>query len=153
MEKCQIFVFGGSNKEQLSTKSYAKAISPTVTPLSSVELMILGAPVLPEAVPAVLQEKTRQGEPMASRQGKLAAHQALFLLKNCLFLPKLYVLRCSPVWKFPSLLRDFDDVIRCSAAKITNTNMTDRSRNKQAFQSQKVDLASAEQKKLPSRPI
>ncbi|GAU87353.1 hypothetical protein RvY_00219 [Ramazzottius varieornatus] len=35
MDKCEIFVFGGSRKEQLTTKSLAKAIFPTVTTLTT----------------------------------------------------------------------------------------------------------------------
>ncbi|GAU99291.1 hypothetical protein RvY_10317 [Ramazzottius varieornatus] len=41
----------------------------------------------------------------------LFAHQALFLLKNCLCLPKLlHILRCSPVWKVRWVLQEFDEV-------------------------------------------
>ncbi|GAV00268.1 LOW QUALITY PROTEIN: hypothetical protein RvY_11143 [Ramazzottius varieornatus] len=52
-------------------------------------------------------------------------HYSLFLLKNCLCLPKLlYILRCSAVWKFPEVLKEFDEVVRSSLAEITNIQMS-----------------------------
>ncbi|GAU88059.1 hypothetical protein RvY_00826 [Ramazzottius varieornatus] len=51
--------------------------------------------------------------------------RALFLLKNCLCLPKsLYIIRCSPVWKVPWVLEEFEEVVLESLAEITNVEMT-----------------------------
>ncbi|GAV05180.1 hypothetical protein RvY_15350 [Ramazzottius varieornatus] len=126
MSKCEMYVYGGSKKEQATTKSMVKRIFPKLAFLTNADLLLLGAPILEDAFPSTLQEKTRQAELMATRLAKLGAHHAVFLLKNCLFLPKLlYILRCSPVWKFPGLLRNFDEVLRSSVVSITNTKMTD----------------------------
>ena len=126
MSKCEMFVFGGTKVDQQRDRAIARASFPALNFPSSSELTLLGASNLPEAVPATMKEKTVQAELLTSRLGKLDAHQALFLLKNCLSLPKLlYVLRCSQAWKFPHLLQVFDNVIRTSVSRITNTDMTD----------------------------
>ncbi|GAV00936.1 hypothetical protein RvY_11718 [Ramazzottius varieornatus] len=58
MNKSTISVVGGSKKDQLTTRLLAKAMFPTITPPSNVDLLLLGASVLPEAIRAVFQEKT-----------------------------------------------------------------------------------------------
>src|SRR5208282_5251257 len=47
------------------------------------------------------------------------------LLKNCLSLPKLYILRTAPVYRFREILRSFDEVIRVALSNITNIDMSD----------------------------
>ena len=48
-------------------------------------------------------------------------------MKNCLGLPKLlYVLRCSPAWRVPEALEEFDESIRVSLSAITNTEMDEK---------------------------
>ena len=89
---------------------------------SETELSLLGAPLLKEGLLPAVQEKTSNLAVLQSRLNLLCAHQALFLLKNCLGLPKLlYVLRCSPAWKVPEALKEFDESIRVSLSAITNT--------------------------------
>ncbi|GAU93517.1 hypothetical protein RvY_05447 [Ramazzottius varieornatus] len=89
-------------------------------------LTLLGAPLFNEAIPSVLKAKTDSAELMTARLEKISSHQALFLLKNCLGIPKLlYVLRCSPTYRWTQLLHDFDDVIRRCTAKIVNIDMDD----------------------------
>ena len=126
LSKCEMFVFGGSRAEQQRAKLVARKSCPELKFPVSEGLMLLGAPVLAEAMPAVMQKKCAHAELLASRLGELAAHQALFLLKNCLSLPKLlYIPRCSPVCNFPDQLQRFDNIIRSSVCRITNTDMTE----------------------------
>ncbi|GAV09253.1 hypothetical protein RvY_18824-2 [Ramazzottius varieornatus] len=89
-------------------------------------ITLFGAPVFPEAIPPVLEEKIRQAELMTTRLEKISAHQALFLLKNCLSPPKLlYILRCSPTFSCLPSLQAFDETIRKCAGKIANIAMDD----------------------------
>ena len=62
---------------------------------------LLGAPMLSEAVSGALEKKIGQAQVLSGRLGLLPAHQALFILKNYLSLPKLsYILRCAECLKF-----------------------------------------------------
>ena len=57
LSKCEMFVFGGSRAEQQRAKLIARKSCPELKFSVSEGLMLLGAPVLAEAVPAVIQEK------------------------------------------------------------------------------------------------
>ncbi|CAF4946182.1 unnamed protein product [Pieris macdunnoughi] len=51
----------------------------------------------------------------------ITAHSALFILKFCLFIPKLtYVLRCSPLWNHSVFLSDLDNLLKTSLESILN---------------------------------
>ncbi|GAU91574.1 hypothetical protein RvY_03802 [Ramazzottius varieornatus] len=89
-------------------------------------LTLLGVPLFNEAFPSVLKAKTDSAELKTARLEKISSHQALFLLKNCLSIPKLlYVLGSSPAYRWTQSLHDFDDVIRRCTAKIVNIDMDD----------------------------
>jgi hypothetical protein len=54
----------------------------------------------------------------------LPAHSALFLLRNCLAIPKLnYLLRCSPSWRIPDILNTFDETVRIGLENILNVSL------------------------------
>ena len=90
------------------------------------DLELLGAPMLSEAVSGALEKKIGQAQVLSVRLGLLPAHQALFILKNCLSLPKLsYILRCAECFKFGEKLDEFDKVIRDSLESITNVPMSE----------------------------
>ena len=89
------------------------------------DLELLGAPILNESISYALEKKIGQAQVLTGRLGLLPAHQALFILKNCLSLPKLcYILRCSECWKFEEKLNEFDEVIRVALQSITNVPMS-----------------------------
>lgn len=123
--KCELFISGGDLEEQQHILADFHELSDSFVLLTADELTLLGAPLLRDAIPARLQKATIQAETMTSRLDCLPSHQALFLLKNCLSLPKLlYVLRCSEAWRFGPLLNIFDEVIRRAAQKVTNVDMS-----------------------------
>jgi hypothetical protein len=54
-------------------------------------------------------------------QENLNSHTAYFLVKNCLFVPRLnFLLRTSPFWKFPICIKSIDNAIRNSLQKFLN---------------------------------
>ena len=56
----------------------------------------------------------------------LESHHGLFILKNCVYAPKLlYILRTRPCFSFPDILRNTDDSLRISFEKLLNVQMTD----------------------------
>lgn len=53
---------------------------------------------------------------------------ALFIIRYCLFVPKMtYVLRCSIMWKFNTLLKLLDNTIAETLGSILNCSFTERS--------------------------
>jgi hypothetical protein len=59
-------------------------------------------------------------------QENLNSHTAYFLVKNCLFVPRLnFLLRTSPFWKFPNCIKSIDIAIRNSLQKFLNIKFND----------------------------
>ncbi|GAU94935.1 hypothetical protein RvY_06633 [Ramazzottius varieornatus] len=124
--KCEFVVCGGAPTQQQVTRQKMKLLCPGVIFPDKETLTILGAPVFPEAIPPVLEKKIQQAELMTTRLQNISAYQALFLLKNCLSLPKLlYILRRSPTFSCLPSLQAFDETIRKCAGKIANIAMDD----------------------------
>ena len=124
--KCEALVYGGNEASRAETTNRMRQRVPEIKLPSREELTLLGAPLLPPGVATALEEKTAAISLLTSRLSILQAHQALFLLKNCLSAPKvLYTLRSSPAWMEREKLRELDNIIRSSLATITNTDMTD----------------------------
>jgi hypothetical protein len=107
-------------------QSAVQQLSPDIQFLRSEELSLLGSPLHPDAAATAIEKKTSAIRLLTSRLGELQAHQALFILKNCPWTPKvLYVLRSSPAWMRTDNLMEFDDMLRVSLANISNTDMSD----------------------------
>ncbi|GAV09548.1 hypothetical protein RvY_19063 [Ramazzottius varieornatus] len=124
--KCDFVVCGGTPTQQQVTRQKMKLLCPGVIFPDKETLTLLGAPVFPEAIPPVLEKKIQQAELMTTRLEEISAHQALFLLKNCLSLPKLlYIFRCSPTFSCLPSLQAFDETIRKCAGEIANIVMDD----------------------------
>ncbi|GAV01296.1 hypothetical protein RvY_12033 [Ramazzottius varieornatus] len=124
--KCEFVVCGGTPTQQQVTRQKMKLLCPGVIFPDKETLTLLGAPVFTEAIPPVLEKKSQQAELMITRLEKISARQALFLLKNCLSLPKLlYILRCSPTFSCLPSLQAFDETIRKCAGKIAKIAMDD----------------------------
>ncbi|GAV06646.1 hypothetical protein RvY_16602 [Ramazzottius varieornatus] len=95
--KCEVFAFGGTDRERATAIARVQIHCPGILLPQRSNLTLLGAPLFNETILSVLKAKTDSAELMTARLEKISPHQALFLLENCLSIPKLlYVLRCSP---------------------------------------------------------
>ena len=122
--KCELFCCSSSQSQELFDQ--VSAACPGVRMQTEDDLVLLGSPMFGNAVKKTIEEKKCDLERMISRLQLLSAHHALFLLKNCLSIPKLlYVLRTSPAWAAASDLRMFDDAIRNGLRILTNNRLED----------------------------
>ncbi|OWA54844.1 hypothetical protein BV898_19237 [Hypsibius exemplaris] len=125
LAKCEAFVFAEDVADCQEARAAIHQFAPTISFPGPEELSLLGAPLLLEGISTAMDIKTATLRLLASRLGMLPAHQALFILRNCLSTPKvLYMLRCSLAWFRPDKLEAFDEVLRSSVEGITNTAMT-----------------------------
>ena len=91
------------------------------------ELTLLGAPVLPSSNEKVLGAKLDSLKTLTERLKQLHEHDALYLLKNCMAIPKLlYFLRTAPCFLNPDLLIEYDEAIKIGLENILNVKMTDQ---------------------------
>ncbi|GAV08660.1 hypothetical protein RvY_18322 [Ramazzottius varieornatus] len=122
---CELFPFGGSHQDRVAISQKVNLVCPGILLPSRSELSLLGAPLMEEGLEEAVRAKTGLMKVFSKRLCLMHAHQALFLLKNCLCLLKLLcILQCSPLWKFPEVLKEFDEVVRSSLAEITNVQMS-----------------------------
>ena len=103
-----------------------RALAPEITVVKPSAATLLGAPIsIGENIDLLLSNKLQDFQRFMSRLKSLDSHDALFLLKNCLSIPKLaYTLRCSPCYS-SQLLQRYDDVMRSSLQSIMNVILTD----------------------------
>ena len=126
LSKCEVFAFGGDTSSRRVALEKVLFVSSAIHVTPKEELSLLGCPLLDDAIEPALAAKTAQVKLLTSRLQLIHPQQALYLRKKCLSIPKLlYVLRCCPAWRFGSGLAIFDEVIRASLSRITNTAMID----------------------------
>jgi hypothetical protein len=125
--KCEIFLLNHNKQEENKSLSRLHHCLPGARVAQQDEWRLLGAPLTNEAIPGVLHEKIKALETFSDRLGKLNSHSGLYLLKNCLAIPKLmYVLRTSPCFLHPNILQIFDNLIKTELIKISNCDIRDR---------------------------
>ena len=103
-----------------------RAVAPSIRHVKPASAMLLGAPIGGEhIVDDVLGAKLHELRLLSARLTLLSSHDALFLLKNCLSIPKLtYTLRSPPCYT-RQLLTEYDDVMRTTLQSIMNVTLDD----------------------------
>ena len=97
------------------------------------DLVVLGVPIGSAALQSTVEEKTQVFQAFSQKLQRIDAHYALFLIKNCLHMPRLlYVLRTSPCFKLREKLQRIDNYLRASFESICNVSLSE-SRDKQVF--------------------
>jgi hypothetical protein len=122
--KCELHLIRPQSEECKGALELFRRITPGVVLVDKANLTLLGAPIYPEGIEAVLESKMENLELMASRLGKIDRHSALYLLKNCFAMPKLtYFLRSSPCFLKPTILERYDTIIKDALVKILNIQL------------------------------
>ena len=123
--KCELMILGMNNTATCSTISLFQQIAPTIrTIIAPNEAILLGAPLTTAGIGPSFQPKIDALSRLRTRLNSLHAHDALYLLRNCVAIPKLlYLLRTSPTWKRNEDLESFDEIVRLSFQSITKVKM------------------------------
>ncbi|XP_055332179.1 uncharacterized protein LOC129584100 [Paramacrobiotus metropolitanus] len=124
LSKCELFICGGSDVQRESTAAIFQTKFPSLSVVSKEKLSLLGSPLLPTGVAPVIKKRVEEVKNMCERLVLIPKHQALFLLKNCLGVPKIvHLLRTSLAWQFSDELYTLDQTFRAAVEKITNVRM------------------------------
>ena len=122
--KCQIIAL--VNGAHSAIISQLHRIIPGASVLNENQETVLGAPLTAAATEALVREKREDLKRMIERLKKLDSHSALYLLRSSLWLPKLqYLLRAAPIFQYPSLLKQLDEVIRPAMEQLINVKFSD----------------------------
>ena len=126
--KCELFLINPISDDCKDALASFNLVKNGVKLIPKHQLTLLGAPIFPEAIEEVLQQKISDLENMTERLKVIDSHEALYLLRNCFAMPKLtYFLRTSPCFTKPETLKKFDDIIRTSLINILNIPLSEMS--------------------------
>lgn len=123
--KCELFILcSDDNTRQLNINAF-RSIAPEITLKESTHLQLLGSPIGHSARVKVLDDKVIALQSMHDKIKHIDAHDAFFLLKNCLSFPKvLYVLRSSPCYGSVQLTA-IDNLLRRILCDIINVDINE----------------------------
>ena len=116
--KCELVMVG---MDSLATLTHFQEIAPSIRTVACNEAVLLGAPLSVAAISSAFRPKIESLRRLTSRLRCLHAHDAIYLLRNCLAIP--YLLRTSPSWKARNELEEFDEIVRLSLQSISNVKM------------------------------
>lgn len=128
--KCELVFLGApSNNVKLDILRQFTEVCPGIKETPIHDLEMLGSPIGGCARRRLLESKIDEFLRFADNLKRIDAHTALFLLRNCLSIPKvLYYLRTAPCFLEPLLLNKYDNIINEALTTITNVSITDSGR-------------------------
>ncbi|XP_055353423.1 uncharacterized protein LOC129599259 [Paramacrobiotus metropolitanus] len=124
--KCEIYSIGSFTADRLHAIQKVLDVFPGMVVAKEEDLVLLGAPLTSAACEVFLSNKTEQLDHFLRRLKNVPAHFGLYLLKNCLFIPKLlYGLRTARCYEHMPLMEAMDDTIRTGLSSLLNVRVSD----------------------------
>ena len=124
--KCEITFCDPSFQSRNEITQSFHHVCPNLSVTPSEALVMLGAPIGADALRGTLFNQLKTLSHFRNRLKLLHRHDAYFLLKNCLALPKLlYTFRTAPTFLAPGLLGEIEACLRATLVDITNTSIND----------------------------
>ena len=120
IKKCELTVLGRDPTNNNAVASdFAKSF-PGITNVPMEDLSLLGTPLFSGGIDKELSYRLQSFKLLCSRLERMDHHEALFLLKNAFFIPKLlYLLRTFPCFNH-HFLSDIDQRMKACIESITN---------------------------------
>lgn len=116
IDKCELYDLNDDSEDQIQ---FFKDDFPGIKVISELTLL-LGAPITQNAV---FHKKIVEMELLISRLDILNKHVAYFILKHCFGIPKLtFLIRTTPLWKFPDIVSRIDSSIKSTIESICNVH-------------------------------
>ena len=133
-QKCKLVFLGRpSNEQKQSILSKFSEVYIGVQVTEFEDLVVPGAPIGSAALESTVEEMTQVFKAFSQKLQRIDAHYALFVIKNCLHMPRLlYVLRTFPCFKLCEKLQRIDNYLSASLESICNFILSE-SRDKQVF--------------------
>ena len=127
-KKCEVAFLGGPEAQQKQkVMQQLHGILPDANEVYLDDLELLGAPIGDSRTRHRLLLGKQDVQKLTWRLRELEEpHQAFFLVKNCVSLPRLlYLLRSSPACRQLDLLTDIDEIVRRGLKTVTNVQLRD----------------------------
>jgi len=120
--KCELLLINHTDINKPQTSKLFQDQFPSLSIPDPILWQLLGSPPHQESAPLYLKAKIKVLDSITENLELIEPHQAFFILKNCLSIPKLaYLLRSSaPCFKCKEELEAFDTAIRINTEKISS---------------------------------
>jgi len=119
--KCELLLINHTDINKPQTSKVFQDQFPSLSIPDPTHWQLLGSPLHQESAPLHLKAKIKVLDSITENLELIEPHQAFFILKNCLSIPKLtYLLRSAPCFKCKEELEAFDTAIRINTEKISN---------------------------------
>ena len=117
--KCELLIVNHTTSQERSqTTKLFQGVFPSISIPAPNLWQLLGSPLHQEAAPLHLEAKTKMIDNIIENLELIEPHQAFFMLKNCLSIPKpIYLLRSAPCFKCKEELEVFDTAIKTNMEK------------------------------------
>ena len=126
INKCEYSALGPIGQSDDATLSLFRSRYPDAKFVPPDDLSLLGTPLSQEALAPELKNRLAVFNTTCSRLESIDHHDALFLLKNVFFIPKLlYLLRTSSCFQ-TDVIKDFDFCMKSCLESITNCHLDDQ---------------------------
>ena len=103
--KSELFVNDVDPQREERTIGDFKEIAPNIRSIDDSTLFLLEAPILENAFDSMVSSKLTDLQRMITHLKNMSRHKAFYLIKNCLFIPKLLsVFRFSPLYNSNELV-------------------------------------------------
>jgi len=122
--KCELLIVNNTtNQRRSETIQLFQEKFPSISIPTPYLWQLLGSPLNQDSTPLHLEAKTKRLGNIIENLGLIEQHQAFFVLKNCLSVPKLiYLLRSAPCFKCKKELELFDTATKTNMEKICNVS-------------------------------
>ena len=126
LRKCEFSVLGSDPEQNEALRNSFSAQYEGAKFVPPKELSLLGTPLFQEALDSEVRSRLTTFQSTCRRLESLEHHDALFLLKNVFYIPKLlYLLRTAPCFSSPTL-KEFDHTMKACLEGITNCHLDDQ---------------------------
>jgi hypothetical protein len=134
--KCELFLSPNVSEERkIDILKKFESLSPDIRKTSAEDLSLLGSLLFEDAMSNFFSTILEKFDLLVKKIENIKPHMALFLLRHCLWIPKLnYFLCCCPFWKFKNYCKAFDEKIQSTLEKILNIKLSSNSWNQASLQ-------------------
>jgi len=116
--KCELLLINYTDINKPQASGLFQDQFPSLSIPDPTHWQLLGSPLHQESAPLHLKAKIKVLDCISENLELIEPHQAFFILKHCLTIPKLtYLLRSAPWFKCEEELEEFDTAIRINMEK------------------------------------
>lgn len=124
LTECEAYLFGGTEGEQTTAWRVLAEVASGISRVEAANLKLNNVPLTESAVDEVWSAKGTEIAKFVRALDLRELHHLMFLLRCCLSAPKvMYLLRTTPMWRYPDKLTAYDNFMRESTERLCHIKL------------------------------